>query len=302
MNNYECVIDELKKQVDEERCLRLQLGSVCEQWEEGNQVSLIESSNVLNLISLLPPGTQYRPYNYLGNICKTFVSRITAASPRVKAYPLTEEARRVGAAQVSNRLLEYTYRKNNFDELLSNVVRFATVHGTAGISIDYDKEKNDVIFKLRTIFDYIIDDVPDNPQWVIFLDYVDEYEARKMAPESANINVGPYPAQGMGIEVPRSYANKQVALVETLFYLPCARYEQGKYIRRVGGIVVDEADYPYLDPEDNPIFPFAHMVISKRRMSHYGDTWVNDCINVQATINMEMAQLAKLKRNAASPS
>lgn len=231
-------------------------------------------------------GSQVRVRNYLGNLWKTFVARMTSDRPRVFAYPNTEQAERIGAAEVAQRFLDYWFHQSDFDERLSDAMRWATVHGVACLFVDYNPDNDTVSLLPLTVFDYVCEDV-DDPSWVIHQRIVTKWDAAKIAGDPSRADSFPeVTLNGDYGDYATAASPRRGVLVRELYYKPCARFENGKYILEVGGETIrDDDHYPWVDNNNDIIWKFSFVHIDKIRGSHYSTTWVNDVIDVQYSIN-----------------
>lgn len=290
---------ELEKEAESYFSDNLLKANLNESWVEGQQDNYLLNGAVA---AFWAPSYKPTVYNYLSNIVKTFVSLITKDRPSVKAYPTTEMANKVGAADVANDLLDYIARQNNFDDILNRIVRLATMHSLAGAKVCYDPETDDIEIKVMSCFDFICEqqEEPTKSEWVITYDFIDKYKAKKIL-NKAGIYKEPVVEsfQDSGIWGNQADKVKKGVRLCHIYYRPSDRYERGLYSVVCSGHVIDTREWPYWDNENMPIWPFAFMKSGQRRNSPFGNTFINDCIDIQGHINANQASLQKLKEATA---
>lgn len=185
------------------------------------------------------------PVSKTGNIALSWQALIIKDRPSAYAVARKDSIDDQMAAKLVTAIIEF------LEVELATLTNFqkaawrAVSHGTGAIRIIFNATKNKIELTPITIFDYDIQNTSD-PDWVIFRDWIDFYEAKKMLVD-AGISEDPIVEEKT---LPSNEKFKAVAKL-SLWYKPGYRFENGKYACLVGGKLVEETDYPYVFPNED---------------------------------------------------
>ena len=179
--------------------------------------------------------------------------------------------------------------------------KYSLDHGTAGLKVLYSPSSENITLEPVTVFDYVIDPVPDwhNAKWVMFTSHIDEEEAEDLY-AAANPPIQREPK----VEKWKNSAGEDMEGVpqQELWMKPCRDYPRGVFACVVGDQVVEVMDYPYTfsrdgDGQDEALLPIVLMKAREVRGSAYGSTPLTDCIPLQRSYNELVSRDMKFVRN-----
>jgi len=289
------LVQELVKDGEEELGPNLLIAQRNERWVSGDQWQDVGPQG-----NMVDAWQEYLPrvsQNYLRGIVNTFKARVTSARPSVTAFAATATPEAKRAADISSKLIDYMEKEMQIDNMIDEVVKLGTMHGTAGFKIVYNPKADSVEWYKLSITEFLIDPSKDNfdaADWVIFRSFIDPFSAKvqlksngKMPPETE------YEAGGR--------KRKGVEVLE-LWHKPTDRVPAGLYAKVIGDTVVESIDYPYMMPSlENPgqeeaVLPIVLFRVDYRHGTQYGETWLSDAIPEQRQVNEVEASLTAIRR------
>lgn len=240
--------------------------------------------------------------NHLNNLHLTWSSLLTYGRNSVMAVPATDEPEDTYRSRVAQRVVEYLTSELDTKNKVHQSVQFASQHGTAGLKIVYDANKDAVQWEPLTLFSYCIDPVADyhNAKWVIFERYLNLEEAEGLF-ERAQIQKSPTQAKY------RNSAGDELEGVQAYEYWqkPCKEYPEGFYGFVIDGELVEYMPFPYVfeNDSDEPeyLLPLVLMKVRNVRDSAYGGTNLTDCVPLQRAHNEVNARILKIVRQTSNP-
>lgn len=280
-------------QVNERFCLGDQWGTTT--WSAGGQT-------VIRDAWFDSEGVPRVYINHLNNLHLTWSSLLTYGRNSAMAVPATEEPEDTYRSRVAQRVIEFLTSELDTKNKIHQAVQFASQHGTAGLKIVFDANKDAVQWEPLTLFSYCIDPVADYHQakWVIFERYLPEQEAEALF-ERANIQKRPAPAKY------RNSAGDELEGVQAFEYWqkPCKDYPEGFYAFVIDGELVEYMPFPYVFANDSEepdyLLPLVLMKVRNMRDSAYGGTNLTDCVPLQRAHNEVNARILKIVRQTSNP-
>lgn len=298
------LIDDLYKKGARARSQYLIRADRNERYVHGEQYQDI---NRLTGILMDIPWQEYVPrvtVNLLRNLVLTWTSRLLRNRPSISAYPNNAEVADTQSANAAAKMIEYFEQEIDIDELMFDIVSKACAHGVGGVKLVYDPDDDDVVWDAVTIFDFVMDPEEDqeNAGWIIFERFIEEYEANLLLREAGVKERATTVQYYVG-----SSEDREGVKVRELWYRPGPRIPKGLYALEVSGHVTEAMEYPYVfnrleDPEGgmkDSFLPIAMFVVSPKRGTCWGDTWMNDAVPVQRQLNEVESTLTKLRRDTA---
>lgn len=227
--------------------------------------------------------------NRAGGLLQSWCALLSGDLPTASARPASDDALDAYRSDVANKVLQYLRQRLNTAELVSQVVRFAGLHGKAGIRVSFDTEADELRFDPCTIKDYVRDPVADirRAKWVLFTTWLDEDDAKKRL-KAARLTAAPpleKRTNSLGEEL------EGVKLME-LYAKPCEDFPEGVYAAVIGTDVVDQIANPFyfeVRGRREYILPLFEMKVRNQDDSPYGATPFTDVIPLQRSLNETIA-------------
>lgn len=292
------LVKELTAAGEDEAADYLLIAERNERWVSGDQWSDINpmSGQMVDAWQVYMPRVSQ---NYLRGIVNTFKARVTNSRPSVTAFAATATPEAKRAADISAKLIDYMEKEMQIDNMIDEVVRVGTMHGTAGFKIVYNPDSDNVEWFKLSVEDYLIDpskDSVDAADWVMFRSFIDKYEAKAMYKKAGINDIPPEEQYRSGGKF------RSGVQVMEVWHKPTGHVPKGLYCKVIGQHVFDASDYPYLMPSlENPgheeaVLPIVLFRVDYKRGSQYGETWVSDAIPEQRQINEVEASLTAIRR------
>lgn len=261
--------------------------------------------------------------NLLRNLALTWSARSLEDRPAIRAYP-SQPGTDVGAARVSNRLLDFCHQRHDFDDLCFRAAMLVQPHSGVGFKVTWDsldgpegedepilgedgapevsedgsprtykRRLGDVRWDLCSVFDYGTDGAEDveDAEWCYFTRYLSLAEARAIY-RAAGIDADPGRKQYTTVW---GVQREGVEAFE-LWFRRCARFPQGLFLQIIGDVVVEARSHPYEHGE----LPLAVWKAGHRRDSPFGSTHVDDAVVLQRQINEAVSAMARQVREVAT--
>lgn len=239
----------------------------------------------------------YRPvtYNYIRQIVNIVAARLTKDRPSASAYPGSEEEVDRISAEIARQYMEHHELAVGADDLIHSVAFWGVMHGTSGMKIVWDVDAERMLWEPLDVHQFLLDPSAkrgaSDAKWIAFMDYrADEWDVREFFPgEVPDLNTTKYSKTVDGKE------DEGILCVE-LWHVPTWRVPTGLYVKMIGGHIVESSEYPeaYIFKE-GAVLPFAQFRCLEHRGTAMGDTWLDDCIDVQSHINRNQSGLQFLE-------
>lgn len=237
----------------------------------------------------------------ISGLLQSWAALLAGDLPTSYARASTDDPVDAFRAEMANDVLQYLRQRLNTAEKIQQVVRFAGMHGTAGIKVTYDSAEEDVRWDVLTIYQYLRDPTQDyrDAKWCIIESRIDEEDAKARL-KAAGIEATPSTqvyTNSLGEE------NEGVELIE-LYMKPCADYQEGIYASVVSGTVAQKMPYPYyfkVKGKRKDYLPVFLMKVRDQRDSPFGHTPVTELIPLQRGVNEALAtKLLRIRMSAPS--
>jgi len=239
--------------------------------------------------------------NRTAGLLQSWAALLTGGQPTAITRPASPDALDAYRSEIANAILQYIRQKQNTVEKVSQIVRYAGLHGTAGVKVSFDAETEEVRWDILTIYGYVRDPTADyrDAQWLILESWISEQDARARL-QLAGFDIEPTPERRVNS---LGEPLEGVRLLE-LYEKPCEDYPEGRYASVVAGEVVQEIPFPfYFDVKGKRehILPVFLMNVRTQRDSPYGATPITDLIPLQRSLNETIAtHLLRQRMGAAS--
>ncbi len=227
--------------------------------------------------------------NRVAGLLQSWAALLTGGQPTAITRPASPDALDAYRSEIANAILQYVRQKQDTVTKISETVRFAGQHGTAGIKVTYDADDEEVRWDVLTIYGYIRDPTPDyrDAQWLILESWINQSDAKQRL-KQAGIDMEPSlesHKNSLGEDM------KGVRLLE-LYEKPNENYPEGRYASVVAGETVQEIPFPYffdVRGKREYILPVFLMKVRNQRDSPYGATPITDLIPLQRSLNETIA-------------
>lgn len=234
--------------------------------------------------------------NRSAGLLQSWAALISGDQPTAAARAASQDPVDAYRADIANKVLAYLRQRLSTTEKVSQSVRFAGLHGTAGLRCAYDADKDELRLDSLTIFDYVRDPTYDyrESRWVIFRTWVSEDDARRRL-KRATKDMDP------NLEKRTNSLGEQIEGVSLVEYYakPCSDYPGGVYAALVGDELVETIPNPFyfdIKGKREYILPFFLMKVRDQRDSPYGATPFTDLIPLQRSLNECIAQNLHMQR------
>lgn len=320
------LIRECREDWEERSAMYLARAQFNERMVLGEQFIDIGSDGEIRDLEDWPDHVRKTKRNHLRNLSLTWTSRILEDAPWVKCWP-SEPGVDQAAAEVANDILDNCKQLHDFDDMSATAAERVQHHTAVGIKAVWDpligppspgipvydeasglprydengepvlegkgEPLGDVRWDLVTVFDYGTDGAEniEDSIWCFFERWGDEWEARSLLDAAGlepKVDVEPY-TDTWGVK-------REGVRITELWWRPGARFPKGLYCVQVGCQPVMAIPFPYNHHE----LPLAVWKCGARRGSPFGSSHVDDAVEIQMSINENVAALQTQSRQIAS--
>ena len=239
-------------------------------------------------------------YNHIASIIEARLSKLTLVKPVVSVRPASNDASEIYNASLAEMLLASSFKKLKFEEIVSLVLKWSEICGTAFYKIVWDKNggnkvgsttEGDVFegdVKILAVSPFEI--FPDSLNANKIEDCMSIIHAKKMSKEDILAQFGVCVDGESGVltdkdNLKTSNTDNLITVIER-YEKPSVDYPLGRLITVAGDKLLFAGDLPYVNADFNKRgYPFVKHVCCEHAGSFFGKSIIERLIPVQRAYN-----------------